>query len=172
MDPDAAPADIRSAVAAKTLTQEVLAPLLTGLIRDIRPLLRRIVAPASHPPTDMELKLLAGGATREIIEDAISLRANASLREYEIASADLFADEAPLEDVRERLRVRVNALVSRNSGQRAPAITIWNQLLDVLATQASTIDHRGLFGRDPDLLLGEICQMSDLCVTGWGITNA
>jgi hypothetical protein len=37
-----------------------------------------------------------------------------------------------------------------------------------LPAEAQSVDQSRLFDADPMLLLGELCQISDLCDFGWG----
>jgi hypothetical protein len=159
-------------LAAKRLARADLEVLLEPLRSPRRPLLQRIVDPDETHMSALEEKLVAGGAPPEIIDDAKSLRANAALRETENAAAALWQDDAPLEDLRERLRVRINGLRATHMTSNTPAIDIWNDLLQILGTQATNLDHYHLFHQDPDLILGEACQMVDLCITDFGTANA
>lgn len=153
---------------AKCLTQRKLSPLVARLNTPSKPLLQRLSAPDQQVPSDLELKLLNGGATRQIIDDAKSLRANASMREYEYMSVSLYGDDSILNDVRERLRIYVNSLIALHIQNPKPAVGIWKDLLDKLLERAVDFDRHSMFWQDPYLLLGEVCQMSDECLTDWG----
>jgi hypothetical protein len=166
------PADVDAKVEAKRVTQEMLSVILGALVRHPQPLLRRFLDTELPTATVLEEKLLAGGATDAVVSDAKQLRFQASLREATKAAASLYEDDSLLEDVRARLQLRVHAALGGATGESRPAVRIWRDLMDVLSTQAHHIDANGMFGQDPDLLLGEICEMSDLCQVDWGLASA
>ena len=170
--PDAALDALNAKIAAKRLTRDVLAPLVAPINSAPMPLLRRLVDDGLAGTTVLEEKLLTGGATQGIVESAKSLRANAAIREAELASSGLWPQDDVLEDIRQRLELRVKALRADHEGDARPAIRMWRDLIHLLGTQAAAIDRRGIFFQDPDLLLGEICQMADLCMTDWGLAGA
>lgn len=163
---------IRARVDAKRLTRHILASAVAPISSAPKPLLRRLVGGELGQATVLEEKLSIGGATDGIIESAKSLRANAAIREVELASSELVPQDDVLEDVRHRLEIRVEALRARYEQDDRPAVRIWLELIGLLSGQAAAIDGHGIFSQDPDLLLGEICQMSDLCITGWGVVHA
>jgi hypothetical protein len=157
----------------KRLTAEQLRPLVPSLVGPGKALLRRITNPGGGAqPSVLEEKLLAGGASAEMVEAAKSLRAHATIRELEVASSGLWSSEDILTDLRERLKHRVEAVRARFTGEPRPAPRIWQELTDVLTRQATAIDPRRLLLQDSDLLLGEVCQMADLCLTDWGVAGA
>lgn len=167
-DPDTATPEAQRTFEAKRLVRDDLRPLIAPITAPASPLLKRIVEPDMDVPSVLEQKLLAGGAPPSIIETAKSLRANAATAEYQNASATIWDEADLLEDLRERLRIRVEALVALHQDAAMPAIRVWYELLGLLSTGAETIDRRGVLHRDPDLLLGEVCQLADLCRTDWG----
>jgi hypothetical protein len=136
-----------------------------------QPLLRRMIDGKEQLPTQLEQKLILGGASLQIIEHAKMLRANASRREYEVLAGEMF-DDGVLEDLKTRLLVRAHGLIDEHGAGKKPAAAIWNRLLQMLSEQCTVIDSRGVFTRDPDLLLGQICDLSDQCRSGWGIADA
>jgi hypothetical protein len=160
---------LRLQVEAKRLTREILRPLFGPLTHVSRPLLRRLVDPSPTPPTVLEQKLLAAGAPATIVDDARSVRANATIRRLEVLAAG-GADE-DLDSVDEALRIRANAKVEVNRDRDRPAVHIWDELLTALSSQAASIDPSGLFGQMPELLLGEICDLADRCIVDFGIAS-
>lgn len=156
----------------KCLTHEDLQPLVTRLRQPSQPLLRRLVLPEEVEPSQLEVKLLAGGAPQTLIDDAKQLRANAATRRFEYLSSTLSDDDAALEDVDNRLRVRANALVAQCSPGPRPAPIVWERLLTDLQQHNTSYDSRCVFARDPFLLLGEACDLADQCVIDWGVTDA
>lgn len=157
---------------AKRLSREHLQPLLAPIMAPARPLLKRIIEPNRDVPSVLEEKLLAGGASTRLIENAKSLRANATIMEFQNSAASLWGEDDHLENVRERLRIRVESLLELHEENSRPAIQVWSSLQDRLPQWADTIDGYGLFRKDPDLLLGEVCQMADLCELDWGQSSA
>lgn len=157
--------------ARKQLTRDHFKGAVAPITIAPQPLLKHIIDGKDQPPTLLEQKLIMGGASEEIIGHAKTLRAFASQKEYEILSSQLY-DDALLDNVHERLLIRAHGLVNQHGSGKAPAAVIWNQLLNVLGQHASVIDARGLFGKDPDLLLGAVCDLSDKCKTGWGNADA
>jgi hypothetical protein len=49
---------------------------------------------------------------------------------------------------------------------------VWAVLQSRLHDQRDTGDQHKLLKRDPMLLLGEVCQLSDLCEYDWGRPRA
>ncbi|GBE39844.1 hypothetical protein BMS3Bbin08_02476 [bacterium BMS3Bbin08] len=149
-------------------------------IKDKKPtlLLERVLNPKLPPPTALESKLIKGGATEEIVSDAKMLRANAVMHEAEVLSRDLYSsssglsDDSEFQNVQNRLIVRTNATVAHNYKKDRPAIDIWNDLIGHLQSNSSQFDPNSLFEQDVFLLMGEICEISDQCITNWGIADA
>jgi Cap4 dsDNA endonuclease len=162
---------LRATIHAKRLTQAVLAPLVAPITSSPRPLLRRLIAASGGRPSMLEEKMIAGGATLELISMAKSLRANATQREFELDSTRADSGQV-LDDIRQRLQHRVDALTARHTGAPQSAVNIWLELINILGAQAAAIDARRIFAQDVDLLLGEVCQMADECLTNWGIASA
>lgn len=172
LHPQTASSGAQRTYAAKRLGRNDLRPLVAPITAQARSLLKRIIEPEKEGPSVLEQKLLVGGASSGIVETAKNLRANAAIAEFENAAASLWDEDNLLEDVRERLRLRIESLLAVHENTARPAIVVWASLLERLSQWADTIDGYGLFRKDPDLLLGEICQMADLCLTDWGRSDA
>lgn len=172
LDPDAEPEPSKARLFAKTITRARLEPLVAALGTSPRILLGRAIETPGERATILEEKLVAGGATASVISDAQSLRAKASFYEARSFSASLIDSEDRLEDVRERLRLLTNAVRDKHSAAVQPAVEIWHELMTLLPSQSAALDSSGFFSRDPMLLLGEVCQLADLCLTDWGLANA
>jgi len=155
----------------KRLLKEHFTSFAEVLSTPPQPLLKRMIDGREPLLTQLEQKLIMGGASAEIIEHAKILRANASQREYEVLAGDMF-DDGVMDDLRTRLLIRAHGLIDEHGTGRKPAATIWNHLLQVLSQQCAVIDSRGVFTKDPDLLLGQICNLSDQCQSGWGVADA
>ncbi len=171
-DPENLEAEDRRRVEDKRLTPERLAPMLGALAAGAFPLLRRVVRPDMTQPTALEKKLIAGGATERVITNAQSLRANASAREAEVTTSQLFGSEGKLDDVHHRIEVLANAVVERYEGTENPARQVWGELLRSLQEQANAVDPNMVYKRDPYLLLGAACGLSDECRVDWGVRLA
>ena len=155
---------------SKRITREMLEPLLRPLVAT-QPFYLRTVAIDSRPSTTLEDKLLASGASSTIIGDAKLLRANACMRETELEAATVLAGSQDFDDLRLRLRIAANA-VAAEVGVPGGANIVWAGLQRALASQRETLDQRSLMQRDPMLLLGEVCEMSDQCEFDWGRADA
>jgi hypothetical protein len=156
----------------KRFDRDRLQPLFGQAGRSPSALLRRVVDGREKQPTVLEEKLLAGGADDETVKMARLLRANSLVREYEDYYSSLYDRSAILEDVRVRLEYRHRSLVSQHGQSPAPAMSVWNELVRQLPGWASIVDRQGLFGCDDALLLGEICEMAELCRIDWGVADA
>jgi predicted outer membrane lipoprotein len=121
--------------------------------------------------TQLVQKMLMGGASSTIVENAKQLRAQASYWEQaQMASGNL--EDDVFEDLRLRLEVIANSAVAQCADAMSPADMVWERLLQQLLATPGTVDRRSSFDRDPMLLLGEVCEMSDQCRVGWGVAHA
>jgi len=152
-------------VEAKRLDRDTLVDLF-GELTTSKALLDQIADPALLTATALERKLRLAGADDAVVEDAKTLRANAAIREAEILSASYNDQEALLGDVRARLKIIANSVVATAGDPPGP--TVWADVMSRLPTEAQSVDQSRLFDADQMLLLGELCQMSDLCDFGWG----
>ncbi len=164
-DPEALQQDARSKVEAKRLTRSALEDLMESVVSGSY--LLRSEETGKAETTKLEQKLLAGGADESIVTSAKLLRANATTRESELLSATLY-DTGKTEDVRLRLQVFANGIVSRYGGEITPAPQAWSDLLLNLPAQAEVLDQHRVYYRDPMLLLGAICGLTDECLVRWG----
>jgi hypothetical protein len=98
-DPNGFQEEQRIRVEEKRMTQTRLRSLLGSLVGGPFPLLQRIVDPNLAQATNLEKKLIAGGATKPIINQAKNLRANATIRETELAASELYNMQDRLDDV-------------------------------------------------------------------------
>lgn len=154
-------------VTRKRFTVDRLKPFLNTVIMGPSPLLKRIADLNVPPPTNLEKKLLAAGASEAIVRNAKRLRANAMQRAYEITTAGLF-DDTVLDDVRYRIE---SIAVGIPSAEQSVEAT-WVRLQDVLRNQADSVDPRRVYHRDVFLLVGAACELSDECLFDWGVPLA
>jgi hypothetical protein len=152
-------------VEAKRLDRDTLVDLF-GELTASKALLAQIADPSLLTATALERKLRLAGAEDAVVEDAKTLRANAAIREAEVLSASYSDQEAVLGDVRARLKIVANSIAATAGDPRGP--TVWAGVMNRLATEAQSVDQSRLFDADQMLLLGELCQISDLCDFGWG----
>jgi hypothetical protein len=156
-------------VEAKRLSRELLVDLF-GSLQATPALLRQITDPALLIATALERKLRLAGSPDDIVRDAQGLRAQAVIREVELASSSL-SDPAPtLTDVRERLRLIGNSVAATVNAD-PPGPDVWAGVMSRLATERQAIDPAGIFHSDQMLLLGELCEVSDQCEFEWGVVS-
>jgi hypothetical protein len=171
-DPDGLSEEPRRRVEDKRLTKERLAPLLGSLAGGAFPLLRRVVDPALPPPTNLERKLLAAGATQKIVKHAKELRANAAIRATEVVAAGLFGGQDKVDDVHDRIEIRATAISAKHGNAVNPAASVWAEVMEAIERGTEVIDPNRIYGRDPYLLLGAACALSDACLIDWGVPLA
>ena len=153
---------------AKTLSGDLLRSILSSSIGTPQPVLRRLVEPGGGPLTPLHRKLMFGGAGATIIDQARNLQANAR-REHLIRSAQgKRVDSAHLDDLHQRIETHATARVEIHANLEKPAPRIWADLVELFDSRVASIDRGGILQRDPMLLLGEACDLSDGCVFGWG----
>lgn len=133
---------------------------------ETRPHLKR--QPLSRASSRLRQKMVAAGATEEMVEDGLTYRANATRLIAEYVHADLSQEHPLVEDVRLRLRGIANPIAASHRALTDPAPRVWQDLLAALSGNPSVIDPNRIFKADPFALLGEVCEISDHCEFGWG----
>lgn len=158
--------DMAARLEAKTLTKDILTPLLAPLGATSHILLKTVVIPvqATSPLQD---KLLAAGAPESVCNDAKLLRAAYAQESLRLLSASLDNVSAQLEDVEERALMVGRAIASRHADDPAPGARIWPDVMHELRAQYGDVDRAGLFAGDSKLLLGALCERSARCDFGW-----
>ena len=159
-------------IQAKRFTKERLLEILGGVVEGSFPLLKRVTDTEKGRPTNLEAKLIAGGAEEKVIGDAKMLRANASFRLAEISSLSLFGEMNQIEDVGNRLITLSNSVIQKNTAVDFPARIAWDELLHRLESNPGNVDPNQLFRQDPFLLLGYVCELTDKCLITWGVPIA
>ena len=162
----------RSAFEAKRMTKEQLKPLIGAIASSPQRLLERLIESDVAPPTVLEQKLLAGGASDALVRMAQTLRANSTKHKFEEFYSNSQMDDSVLEDVQQRLLVHAIGVRDLYTGESKSAVKMWTHLSDKLNEWAGGVDGRHLFGQDPHLLLGEICDLADRCLVDWGNVDA
>jgi len=164
--------ETKARIDAKRLTSINIADILGSLASGDYPLLLRITDLHEPSPTNLEKKLIAGGATERIIIDAKTLRANASIREAEILSSGFLNQEDRITDVQIRIQTLTNSIVEEHDESEKPAKIIWRMVLDELTQKKDSVDPHRIYKQDPYLLLGAVCGISDECRIDWGVKIA
>lgn len=159
-------------VNSKRLTANSITAILGSFSLDAHPLLLRITDLNVPFPSNLEKKLIAGGATDRIINDAKNLRANASIRESEILASGFLNEDKKIIDVQIRLETLTNSIVENYENLEKPAKTIWREVLNELTKKKESVDPNRIYKQDPYLLLGAICSLSDECRIDWGVKIA
>ncbi|MEV8626037.1 dsDNA nuclease domain-containing protein [Streptomyces sp. NPDC051079] len=123
--------------------------------------------------TSLVRKLRRGGASQGTIQEAQFLRSQADEQRLgEVALGVWPADSRVEQDLDTRLRFTATR-VTRRHQERAhrPADFIWDDLLQEITSTAGDIDRRPLYAKDPLLLMGRACSVSDECQFGWGVAS-
>ena len=155
---------------AKTLDANRLSAIAEPLTSAGRPLLKRLVEPGGGPVSALMQKLVLGGATPNLIEQARNLQANARHYRFVRKAQKVASDDALVTDLHERIRTYAYTAAAMHASSPQPAIGMWSYLLDRFGSHAAEIDRHNLVRADPMLLLGEGCILSDECVFDWGGT--
>jgi hypothetical protein len=126
------------------------------------------VQTGAGPISTLHKKMIEGGAPDDIIFQARNLQANAQYEHLKRTAQGRPTDDVLLADLHERICTHATAKVALHTSTQQPAVRIWSELLDVFESRAASIDPSGILLRDPMLLLGEACELSDRCAFGWG----
>lgn len=164
--------EITARIDSKRLTFNNITDIIGSLTSGDFPLLLRITDLNVVTPTNLEKKLIAGGATKRIIMDAKNLRANASIREAQILASGLFNQEDRMTDVQIRIQTLTNSIVEEYDESKKPAKIIWRTVLSELTQKRESVDPHKIYKQDPYLLLGAVCGISDECRIDWGVKIA
>lgn len=141
-----------------------LKPAVTGQLPALAGLTESDLASA----TELVRKLRFAGAPRALIGQAKNVRAYASRREVELRARDLRGTiDTELEDLDNRLLIAGAISLGLHGSGTDPAAAVFADLMDRLGAQPETHDPRSLFHRDPMLLIGGVCQLSDECRYSW-----
>jgi hypothetical protein len=153
---------------AKRLDRNVLRPALAKLEGGDHRLLVAVTDPDRLEATALEKKLLAAGASRNLVDRAKQFRAQAAIRVAEERGRSLFDVDAMLADLHLRV-LNVAETVADVVTGATPAPAVWDELERRLGDNPALYDPQRLLRRDQLLLLGEVCQLSDECKFRWGV---
>ncbi len=150
-------------VACKRLSRHVLAGLVP-VPDQPQALLLIERSMTGKPATALEEKLIAAGASAQVIQRARGLRAMSEMRRLELLAGPTSRD-AQLEDVCSRVRIHAEgrAQLCKTNGESV------NDLFAHLTIDQSIedSDQASLFNRDRLALVGLLCCLSDECLFGW-----
>lgn len=167
ISPDSSGEEIRRRVEGKRLTPALLNELLSPLGSGDAAVLEIITDPDKLAASELERKLVAAGADMALQADAKELRANASRYVFELTTGQLTEAPRVLDDIDIRLRVSTNAVAAAVGNIDRPAATVWGRVLNELTSNRDTIDPNRILRRDPMLLIGRLCDLSDRCQFSW-----
>ncbi len=164
--------EIKLKIESKRLTAQSISVILGSLTNGNYPLLQRIIDLESPTPTNLEKKLIAGGATDRIIKDAKNLRANACIRETEVLASGFLNEEEKITDVQIRIQTIINSIVESHDESEKPAKIIWREVLNELTQKKEFLDPNLIYKQETFLLMGAACRLSDECHIDWGVKIA
>jgi hypothetical protein len=150
-------------VACKRLSRDTLAEIVPvpGQPRALLLIERSL---SSRPATALEEKLIAAGASNQVISRARGLRAVSDMRRLELLSGPSSLG-SQLEDVCSRVLIHAEsrAQLCKTNGETV------NDLFAYLTIEQSIedSDQASLFNRDRLALVGLLCCLSDECQFGW-----
>jgi hypothetical protein len=153
-------------IAAKRLDAATLKPLLEPLEGGNGAVLEQIADPDQLAATELDRKLVAAGVNLETRGMAKQLRANASRVVFEEGTGLEPADRH-LDDLDLRVLARATA-VAGTVAIDPPGPAVYLHAMDDLDKHRDTIDPNRLLSRDPMLIFGRLCELSDRCRFEWG----
>jgi hypothetical protein len=162
----------KSRIRSKTFTLQSIRSLLGSFCHGDYPLLSRTNSDNTTHQSNLVKKLIAAGASERIINNAKDLRANAARREIEILASGFLEQDAQLTNVQMRLEILTNLIVAKHENLQAPANTIWHEVFNDLTEKIAFVDPDRIYRRDPYILLGAVCGLSDECKIDWGVKIA
>ncbi|MET9618119.1 dsDNA nuclease domain-containing protein [Kitasatospora indigofera] len=123
--------------------------------------------------TNLVRKLRRGGASEGTIHDAQFLRSEADGRRLSDVALGVWPEDSRVEqDLDTRLRITATRIARRYQDQgHRPADRIWDDLTQEINSAAGVLDLRPLYAKDPWLLMGRACSVSDECHFGWGVAT-
>ncbi|AUG76095.1 hypothetical protein CFP65_1189 [Kitasatospora sp. MMS16-BH015] len=124
--------------------------------------------------TNLVRKLRRGGASEEMIHEAQFLRSEADGRRLSDLALGAWPEDPRVEqDLDTRLLITATRIARRHQDRgHRPADHIWDDLMQEINSTASELDRRPLYAKDPLLLMGRACSVSDECHFGWGVATS
>jgi Cap4 dsDNA endonuclease len=152
-------------ITAKRLTAENLKPLLLEVDGGDNAVLEQITDPDQLAASELDRKLVAVGVPSETRAIAKQLRANTSRAVFENSNG-LEPVDRHLEDLDLRVLARATAVAGTVTANPMGPV-VYRQIMDDLTSNRDTVDPHRLLGRDPMLIFGRLCDLSDRCLFGW-----
>jgi beta-phosphoglucomutase-like phosphatase (HAD superfamily) len=157
--------ELAQRIAAKRLTDNVLKPLLQALEGGNGAVLEQITDPDQLAASELDRKLVAAGVLPDTRAIAKQLRANTSRAVFE-SGTGLEPADRHLQDLDLRVLARATA-VAGTIEDDPPGPTVYRQVMDDLGTNRDAVDPNRLLSRDPMLIFGRLCDLSDRCQFEW-----
>jgi hypothetical protein len=160
---------LAGAAQAKRLDRSALDEAFGPLEGSDTPLLVGEIDASLLRATGLERKLVAAGASENVLRRTKDLRARAGRRLEEVRAARRRGVDDQLEDLNNRLLTVAEAVTGSINTDRA-ANAIWLALLVQLMATPGACDPLHLLAQDSMLLAGQVCQLSDECRFEWGVS--
>ncbi|ROR46573.1 dsDNA nuclease domain-containing protein [Kitasatospora cineracea] len=160
-------------VLRKRLTAASISDLAQRLRRPDHVLLAAYSDRLDAVETNLVRKLRRGGASPGLIHEAQFLRAQADEQRLNEIALGVWPENPRVEqDLDTRLKFTATPVVRRHQErEHRPADYIWDDLKHEIASTAGEVDRRPLYAKDPLLLMGRACAVSDQCHFGWGVAS-
>ncbi|MEU8833491.1 dsDNA nuclease domain-containing protein [Streptomyces sp900116325] len=157
------------AVLGKRITSAVVADVRQRLTRPDYVLLEDVSEALHGPETSLVRKLRQGAASKDVIEDAKMLRAQADHYRLKEQALGTWPDNLAVEtDLDQRLLLLARRIGRARKGHARPADSIFDALQDALHDNPAAVDRNPLYAQDGVLLMGRACAVSDECRFDWG----
>jgi hypothetical protein len=157
------------AVLGKRITMAVIADVRQRLTRPDHVLLEDVSEALHGPETALVRKLRQGAASRDVIDDAKMLRAQADHHRLKEQALGTWPENLAVEtDLDQRLLLLARRVGRSHKEHPQPADAIFDGLQAALQDNPGAYDRHPLYAQDGVLLMGRACAVSDECRFNWG----
>ncbi|QES07477.1 DUF4297 domain-containing protein [Streptomyces venezuelae] len=157
------------AVLGKRITLAVITDVRQRLTRSDHVLLEDVSDALHGPETSLVRKLRRGAASKDVIEEAKMLRAQADHYRLKEQALGIWPENPAIEtDLDQRLLLLARRIGRANKGHDQPADGIFDGLQEALHDNPASVDRHPLYAQDGVLLMGRACAVSDECRFDWG----
>jgi hypothetical protein len=157
------------AVLGKRIAMATIADIRQRLTRPGHVLLEDVSDSLHGPETALVRKLRQGAASRDVIEDAKMLRAQADHHRLKEQALGTWPDNLAVEmDLDQRLLLLARRVGRSHKEHPQPADAIFDSLQEALQDNPDAYDRHPLYAQDGVLLMGRACAVSDECRFNWG----